>query len=433
MFVIILVYIQISDLIETTVTEETRKVKFFSSSIFALIVVFVHDMAMEIASYNVDLLAIPLCIEMLRICINRDNTAHEYYAFLAGMALALKLTNIVYIIPLLLVYVVKNRKRINGIDWIKCVTVGSAPVSIYAIYSFVCTGNPMFPYMNSIFKSRFFYPYVFRDVRWGPTDVKETFLWIFYHIIFPNYRQSEIPNLYSFSLLIGLIAFLVCTLISIERIIKKKRIDLPIEIYIVFILSSVLWSFTTGYSRYFILGDILLIIIFFVTIVRVVNIKLIRCSFTIIVSVMLLFSCMEIKDIFKGREWSSRRLEQESVVAQMKYVLKDKPEVFEYQDEIDAFFLTESYYGGFAFLSNRNAPIFNVSYYGYLEAENLYLYEESFNSIMKEENIYDIKLGYFNNWETYEDDLKKYGLEIADKNVVNNGGINIVYIKLEKS
>ena len=148
---------------------------------------------------------------------------------------------------------------------------------------------------------------------------------------------------------------------------------------------------------------------------------------------MVLFSCMEIKDIFNGREWATRKVDGESISNQWKYILRDQPEVFEYKDDIDAFFLTESYYGGFAFLSNKDAPIFNVAYSEYLEAENYDLYEKSFSLIMNAENIYDVKFKTFNDWETYENALKKYGLEIADKNVVNNGGIGIVYIRLQRT
>ncbi len=433
LLVIILLYIQVSNLIDSFFEEKIRNVKAFNPYILAFIVVFVHDSAMEMASYNVDLLAIPLCIEMLSICVNKSNGTHEYFAFLAGMALTLKMTNIVYIIPLLLVYIVKNIKRIKGTDWIMCFIMVIVPFSIYTIYNFTCTGNPIFPYMNSIFKSRYFHASNFRDVRWGPTDIKETCLWIFYHVLFPKYRQSEIPNLYTLGILVGLIVLQMCAIICVKKVIKKEKIDFPIEIYAVFIFSSFLWSITTGHSRYFIMGDILLLIILFTSIVRFLNIKLIKYGFPIILCFMVLFSCMEIKDIFNGREWATRKVDGESISNQWKYILRDQPEVFEYKDDIDAFFLTESYYGGFAFLSNKDAPIFNVAYSEYLEAENYDLYEKSFSLIMNAENIYDVKFKTFNDWETYENALKKYGLEIADKNVVNNGGIGIVYIRLQRT
>lgn len=121
-----------------------------------------------------------------------------------------------------------------------------------------------------------------------------------------------------------------------------------------------------------------------------------------------------------------------SALDELNYVLRDQPETFEIEMDIDAFFLTEGHYGGVAFLTNKDAPIFNVSYRQYLETENLYLYENSYKAMMENENIYDIKVKGFDDWEAYESDLKNYDLEIADKCIINNRGLDLIYIKLEQ-
>lgn len=137
LFVIILIYIQTADFIDE-LNEKVIKNKTISSvinpALLSLMILSVHDLVMQIASYNVDLLAIPLCIEMLRkVCIESDNAEHEYFAFLGGIAFCLKMTNVVYVIPLLIVYIVKYIKKIGIIDWIKCLVLGIAPFSIYAL------------------------------------------------------------------------------------------------------------------------------------------------------------------------------------------------------------------------------------------------------------------------------------------------------------
>ena len=432
--VIALLYVQVSDLIDSMIVEEYKKQKLFNSSVLAILVVFVHDVAMEMSTYMVDLLALPLLIEMLRICVVNDkNSRHEYFAVLAGIAFAIKITNVVFIIPLLLVYLIKNRKRIKGIDWIKCFAIGLIPSVIYVIYNCACTGSPVFPYMNSVFKSRYFLWQNFHDNRWGPTNIKEVCLWIFYHIFMPKYRQSEIPNRWTLNITISLIIFVVCVLISINAVYRKEKHTLPIEIYVVFIISGVLWAITTGYSRYFVLGDVLLLLIFLGSFTSLINKKIIRCGFaTALIAVMLLCSCLEILDVLLGREWSWRRPGRQSVLDELNYVFRDQPETFAVEQDIDAFFLTESYYGGFAFLSNKEAPIFNAPYRGCLEEKNLHLYDKSFQEILTKEKIYDVKPHNYNKWELYESELKNYGLEIADKCVVNNGGFELLYIRLSK-
>lgn len=431
--VIALLYIQIADLFDGLIPKEYKSQRIFNPAVLAFLIVTVHDVDMQMATYNVDLLALPLLIEMLAICMSNGEGRHEYFVLLAGAAFAIKMTNVVYIIPLLLVYLIKNREGITVIDFIKCFIIGVIPSGIYMIYSFSCTGNPVFPYMNSVFHSCYFLWQDFRDNRWGPVNIRETCLWIFYHIILPKYRQSEIPNRWTLNITISLIIFIVGILISIKRFRKKEKQICPVELYVVFIISGILWTITTGYSRYFVLGDVLLLIIFIASITQLIDRRIIGRSFTTaLLYIMLLCSGLETLDVLMGREWAWRRPGIHSALDELNYVLRDQPETFEIEMDIDAFFLTEGHYGGVAFLTNKDAPIFNVSYRQYLETENLYLYENSYKSMMEKENIYDIKVKGFDDWEAYESDLKNYKLEIADKCIINNRGLGLIYIKLAR-
>lgn len=429
--VIALLYIQIADLIDGLIPKEYKDQRMFNPSILAFLVVTVHDVTMQTATYNVDLLALPLLIEMLAICMSNGEGRHEYFVLLAGAAFAIKMTNVVYIIPLLLVYLIKNRKRITGIDFIKCFMIGVIPSGIYMIYNFSCTGNPVFPYMNSVFHSCYFLWQDFRDNRWGPVNIQETCLWIFYHVILPKYRQSEIPNRWTLNITMSLIIFIVGILFGIKRFRKKEKQICPVELYAVFIISGILWAITTGYSRYFVFGDVLLLLIFVASITQLIDRRIIRRNFTTaLLYIMLLCSGLETLDVLMGREWAWRRPGIHSALDELNYVLRDQPETFEIEPDIDVFFLTEAYYGGVAFLTNKDVPIFNAAYRQYLEAENLYLYENSYKLMLEKENIYDIKVKGFDDWEAYESDLKNYELEIADKYIINNRGMDLIYIKL---
>lgn len=440
-FIVVIIYIQITDFLDTLFDRlfsnyQTEKIfKIINLAVLAIIALTVHDLVMVVATYYVDLLAIPILLEMLyKVCLIEENKEHQYFAFLGGIAFALKMTNIVYIVPLLFVYIIKNIKIINIIDYLKCFIIGIVPFSIYAVYNFVCTGNPVFPYFNLLFKSKYFSSYNFKDPRWGPTSTKEIFMWTFKHIFYPEYRQSEIYDLHLIVLQIAFIIFVFSILIYLECLFRKKvKKAFPIELYIVFLLSGLFWSASTGYSRYFILGDIMLLIILVVSVmylIQAINIYMIKYSLVILMYLMLWISYEQIGDSIRGREWSWRRVTKEQTINELSNVFKDQLNNFNYLDA-DVFFLTSPTMGGYAFLSNEDAPIFNISYLDWIDKENYYLFKNSFEKMVSEEkSIFDIKFSDFNDWNTYERKLYGYGFEIMDKSIVNNGIFNLIYIKL---
>ena len=75
----------------------TKKIfKIINPAILAVIALTVHDLIMIVATYYTDLLAIPILLEMLyKICLKEKNEEHQYFAFLGGLAFALKMTNVV--------------------------------------------------------------------------------------------------------------------------------------------------------------------------------------------------------------------------------------------------------------------------------------------------------------------------------------------------
>lgn len=440
-FIVIIIYLQITDFLDIIFDRlmpnyRTKKIfKIINPAILAVIALTVHDLIMIVATYYTDLLAIPILLEMLyKICLKEKNEEHQYFAFLGGLAFALKMTNVVYIIPLLIIYIIKNLKIIKIIDYLKCFITGIIPFSIYAIYNVVCTSNPIFPYFNLLFKSKYFSSYNFKDPRWGPTDIKETFIWIFKHVFYPEYRQSEIYDLHVTNLQIAFIVFVLGILIYIECVLRKRvKTVLPIELYIVFLLSALFWSASTGYSRYFILGDIMLLIILIVSVIyliQITNIYVIKYGLAVLIYLMFWVSYEQIGDSIRGREWSWRSVTKEQTINELSYVFKDKLSNFNYSDA-DVFFLTSPTMGGCAFLSNKDAPIFNISYLDWMDKNNYYLFKNNFEKIISEEkNIFDIKFSDFTDWHNYEKKLDRYGFQIMDKSIVNNGIFDLIYIKL---
>ncbi len=192
-----------------------------------------------------------------------------------------------------------------------------------------------------LFKSKYFSFYNFKDPRWGPTDIKETFIWIFKHVFYPEYRQSEIYDLHVTNLQIAFIVFVLGILIYIECMLRKRvKTVLPIELYIVFLLSALFWSASTGYSRYFILGDIMLLIILIVSVIyliQITNIYVIKYGLAVLIYLMFWVSYEQIGNSIRGREWSWRSVTKEQTINELSYVFKDKLSNFNYSDA-DVFF-----------------------------------------------------------------------------------------------
>ena len=85
---------------------------------------------------------------------------------LAGLLLALKTSNLVYCLPLL-VWLVVSLPGGTRARWLGTFVLCLLPVaaSSYA-YAWLVTGNPLFPFYNAVFKSPYYPLENFRDLKW---------------------------------------------------------------------------------------------------------------------------------------------------------------------------------------------------------------------------------------------------------------------------
>ena len=169
-----------------------------NESIFAFLITMTYDVFMQSGSYMVDFIAIPFMLEAMHILLTQKEQTHAaemiWYAILCGCFFAAKMTNVVYVAPMVAVYLLKFKKHLSLKRFAAAFLAALVPVSIYLIYAYAETGNPVFPYFNTFFKSPFFSLYDCKDTRWGPSNLKENILWPFMSVFEPYYRTSEIPN-----------------------------------------------------------------------------------------------------------------------------------------------------------------------------------------------------------------------------------------------
>jgi hypothetical protein len=213
-----------------------------------LLIVLTESLLFEINSYLVDLLALPLLLQATYsiLYVKGPKTigySQFYIAFLLGLSVAFKLTNIVFVIPVVLVWAVRvltGKFRLAPVPLLFLLLVFIAPVVPHAAYLYRETGSPLFPFYSKLLET----PAAFaelKDRRNGPIGLEQTLLWPVLLYAKPQ-RLSEM-RVYAGKIPLGFVlAFFF---------LPFKRVDNRIRaLSFVMILSALLWSLTTGYSRY---------------------------------------------------------------------------------------------------------------------------------------------------------------------------------------
>ena len=308
---VLVLYVQIIRLLELFLRSSLRRLIPFA----AFIIVGVYDIFLQLSVYMVELSSLVLMTESLFILAydpkelrpggssapfetdscgasipipvspsgfglfsGPESTSHKrflrpmFFAFLQGLFFACKMTNIIYVVPLILLYIFLYQKELSPGIFAASLVCGLLPVSIYLIHDLIMTGNPVFPYFNTIFDSLYFPDIDFRDDRWGGESLTEKLLWPFLLIFDPGTRKTELPPSFTLPFLSGWIALAVCALSFIRGKLKTEGSETcsakaslqgsgflgVLGFFIV--LSSLLWSFTTGHSRYYMGTELVLLL-----------------------------------------------------------------------------------------------------------------------------------------------------------------------------
>ena len=433
--ILVLCYFQVVQLINIVCGEDINQIKekikdkkwlkalffLFKPEIFSFVIISAYEIVMETGTYMVEIVTIPFILEMLRVvfCYHNKNDA-IYFSFVAGLLFATKMTNIMYIIPMVIVVVCKliRQKEVNIKNFISCVVVGVIPVSVYLIYNIQQTGNPVFPYYNTLFKSLYFSNTNFKDYRWGPQSLKEILLWPYYFVFKGDYRQTEIPNEYSFLHLCMFVAILIC----IVALVYEKRIKNIDILNFIVCISFIIWVITTGHTRYYCAGFVLTGIL-----EAGIVIKLLAISKKYVLKLLAfcMFGLMVIQPIYsypsclKGREWSWRNSELKAENVNLKenasYLFRDRKLGTKIQREkINAFILSSVGLGSVAYLVNDQIPIICSPYVNSIQNQNIKNQSENYIRSLFANNgaVYDI-------WRTngiglmdYVENLNKIGFYI---------------------
>lgn len=334
--------------------------------VLAFLIVSRLELIQESGSYMVELLALPFLLEMVFLLLRGlDEAKWEREAVLfclfGGMLFCLKMTNIVYLVPLVLLYLWKIRKYLTPKLFLGCLVTGVIPVSVYLIYNGIAMKNPVYPYYNSLFHSPYFGEMDFKDPRWGPSNIKEFLLWAYSMIRHPDYRLSEIPAKYNLDLALMYLGAAGAGLCWIWKRVSSRTGTL----FLLYAASFILWAATTGHSRYFMGGLLFAGMLCGCLVLQGMASISPRLTGGVVFAIMFIvvyagraydaYTC-----VWNGGEWAMRAVSRESIRSNLPYVFHDH-QLFtpEERSKIDRIFLTWSDVGSYARLAGEDVPVWN--------------------------------------------------------------------------
>ena len=244
----------------------------------------------------------------------------------------------------------------------------------------------------------------------------EKIFWIVYAAFNPKYRQCEINNVRSAVLIVGLFGLLISCFIWIyDRKITKKNDKQPIAIIIVAtvtLVATILWSFSTGYFRYFIFGTMLWGILAYSFIVYISKHYAalgkaisIGCSIAVVVCAYsnLLF-------VIHGTNWSWHRYTADEFKNQLMKVFSDRDITKDYEINPDMFIITTPTNMGIAELINDNVYVANTACFQWLGDGN----QTDYMKRREEANLmYDIHQALFFDVSDYLEKLNENNLRMT--------------------
>lgn len=237
------------------------EVKDMQISILSMLPLTAFIVLQQMGTYYIDNFSIVILLEFIYVILYESDEIFKnrprlyYLALIAGIGVCIKITNAIYIIGPLVYLLIKNFKDIKQIKWfdyILLVITAFLPMSVYFLDAVIQTGSPVFPYYNTIFKSKYFSEINWLDDRYGPKTIFEFLTWPIFILFQPGraYETGATDVAFAIGYII-VIAYLIY--VGYKRIIKKeKEYNKEMLLYSIILLYLYLvWAkFIIGYTRY---------------------------------------------------------------------------------------------------------------------------------------------------------------------------------------
>ncbi len=224
-------------------------------AVAVLLAVTTEGMLWEVSGYMVDLLSLPVLLEATRLALAEVRPSRPLHrrtatlGLLLGVAVALKLTNLVFAVPIGIVALVRwlgpRSARPGALAIVGAAVAGAAamalPVAPHALLLLARTGNPVFPYFNRLFASPFYPEADIKDGRWGPVSRVQALAWPLLSALRPE-RFSEFLTTTGRLAAGWLAAFVALAVFWKDACLRA--------VSGIVLVGGLLWSLGTGYQRY---------------------------------------------------------------------------------------------------------------------------------------------------------------------------------------
>lgn len=383
--------------------------------LWALLILLPLDVIMMFGCYYIDLLAIPIGLEIFRLLLASRRNANGsagivYFSFLNGCWIALKLTNIIYVVPCISIYLYFQVQKISWKAWLSSIVCFFIPFFSYLAFSYICTGNPLYPWFNAIFQSPYYPIDNFKDTNWGPKNIFEGVFWIFFLV-----RHSEIPDLMPVGSFIGLFGAIVLAWCYFRKKYQEKGSlstdaieSTKILIALAFSI-MVLWSVTTGYERYYIFGKILWNGVFCIFVMWLCKYaKWGKKAAGACMALACVAFSLNAGLSAAGRNWSWSGFYTRPFISELQFVLRDRMESKPFLGQVDAFLLAKPEGIGIASLVAPQTPTLYMAWQNIAPS----YYEQFYGlQIKPASKIYDIHMRNMK-------DVKAYIQTLNEQNVM---------------
>jgi hypothetical protein len=336
----------------------------------------------EINNYMVDVLALPLLLEAMRLAIGYVESENRtrallFAALLLGMSVALKLTNAAMVIPVLLVFAFNALKPLLKAKNFGVIALAAflfiLPLLPHAVYIYGETGNPVFPLYNKIFHSPFWSDINQYDGRWGPKGLSEMLLWPLVMVTKPE-RLSEM-NIYSGRISLGFI------LAALILLLPRVRLNMRV-LALGMLLGSIVWSMTSGYIRYALFlealsGVLILYLAIYIYERAHAQSRSLRVALAALPCGLLAAQCALAGVYVRRTEWSTRPTyldEPEAHRAEAGFILRDHslthfltPEQRALFERVDAWVVSSLKTNGVEVLLRGDVPMLAINNLEYFE------------------------------------------------------------------
>lgn len=253
----IIIYQNIKDIFRKILNQEIDEMLL---SIISMMIAFSISIVNIIDSYYVDLLSCALLLIAFnyiffdcKVNLKQNNLyKYVYIAMTFGFIFVVKLSNAPFIIFFFILFLIRNPqfyKDLNIKKVVLTVLTFLFVIGLYIYYTYKSTGNPFFPFYNTIFHSKYYLDENWLDTRFGPHRLLGALIWPVI-IIFQPLRAIDSQIVEPFWL-IGYLSSIIIIIYEIYYSLKNHEISLKLKFGLIAFLSYFIWAkFELGYIRY---------------------------------------------------------------------------------------------------------------------------------------------------------------------------------------